>query len=123
MKKLTGATCAAACECGSDFCNDGVCCNQDCSGPCRVCNASGTCTFRSAGTDPEDGCGNYDCNGSGACYPSCTAGAPCASQCKPKAWCSPAGLCVNDRPAGDPCINNCQCVSNNCGVIPICVPP
>jgi hypothetical protein len=114
-KKAQGVACGAGCECASGFCNDGVCCNQDCSGPCRSCNAAGTCVARPAFADPENGCGNYQCNGAGACYTGCGAAAgPCAIECKPGAFCAGGGVCTADKNGGAGCGNNCECRSNTC---------
>jgi hypothetical protein len=67
-----GATCAMAAECMSNFCVDGVCCNEACGGTCRACDLNGTegtCGFVPDGTDPDNECqgGNPDCNGAGMC--------------------------------------------------------
>jgi len=46
-KKANGQTCAAAGECASNVCADGVCCNATCDGICRSCNlpaSVGTCS-------------------------------------------------------------------------------
>ncbi|HVP69056.1 MAG TPA: hypothetical protein VMT17_17535 [Anaeromyxobacteraceae bacterium] len=46
FKKDRGVTCAAAAECHSSQCVDGVCCNSSCSGQCQACNLpgnAGTC--------------------------------------------------------------------------------
>jgi len=43
----TGSACAAAADCASGFCVDGVCCASACSGACERCDTSaarGTCT-------------------------------------------------------------------------------
>mgnify|MGYP001765438013 CR=1 FL=1 len=64
--------------------------------------------------------GNYYCNGAGACYVSCGAGATatCATAfCKSKAWCSPAGNCVGDLGGDGACILDCQCKSNFCAIV------
>jgi len=114
-KKTQGTGCGAGCECASGFCNDGVCCNQECSGPCRSCNAAGTCVARPAYQDPEAGCGNYQCNGTGACFTGCGAAAgPCAAECKGAAFCDSSGACVADRAGGAACNNACQCKSASC---------
>jgi hypothetical protein len=45
-KKARATTCADARECSSDFCVDGVCCDQACSGQCQACGepgSAGTC--------------------------------------------------------------------------------
>jgi hypothetical protein len=40
-----GEACASPAECLSGFCVDGVCCNQACTEPGAVCNASGAPGF------------------------------------------------------------------------------
>src|SRR6185503_3574689 len=37
-KKPLGQICAVFSDCGSGHCADGVCCDTDCSGKCKVCN-------------------------------------------------------------------------------------
>ena len=70
--KPLGQSCAAAGECDSGFCTDGVCCADDCQGLCKACNVAGmagTCSFIPTGTDPLNECNgaNNNCNGAGAC--------------------------------------------------------
>ncbi|MGQ0508484.1 MAG: hypothetical protein ACT4TC_24565 [Myxococcaceae bacterium] len=94
-QKAQGQSCGAAAECTSNFCADGFCCNQACSGPCDVCNATaGTCTFATAGSAGSPSCGRYACSGtSAACTITCSgtntgcnAGFNCVSSvCMPKA--------------------------------------
>jgi hypothetical protein len=86
---------------------------MECSGPCRFCNSTGTCTSRPAFVDPENGCGNYTCNGAGACFTGC-GGAACSPECKPAAFCAAGGTCTVDRNGGAACDNACQCKSNTC---------
>ncbi len=60
LRKQNGDACAAATECASDFCVDGVCCNTACGGgsttDCQACSTamgaavSGTCGAASAAT-------------------------------------------------------------------------
>jgi hypothetical protein len=77
-KKPIGATCGAAAECDSTFCEQGVCCATACVGICRSCGLTGTvgtCASVAAGADPFNQCtdraptcGNDGtCDGSGAC--------------------------------------------------------
>jgi subtilisin-like proprotein convertase family protein len=71
LKKAIGSPCNADIECASDYCVDGVCCNNACDGPCESCNVAGqggSCTFHANQTDPEDDCGTCAlCNGGGGC--------------------------------------------------------
>jgi hypothetical protein len=41
-KKVAGASCSAADQCGSGFCTDGVCCNVACDGQCEACAQAGS---------------------------------------------------------------------------------
>ncbi|MBK7863501.1 MAG: hypothetical protein IPJ65_33845 [Archangiaceae bacterium] len=112
--KGNGATCSNNCECTSGACNDGICCNRACGGSCEFCAAGGTCTSRGAGTDPEGGCGQFTCNGTGACYTNCVGGALCtATQCKSTAYCN-GTMCIGDLANGGSCSNPCMCTSNTC---------
>jgi hypothetical protein len=46
-KKKVAQTCAAASDCASGFCVDGVCCDKKCDGQCEACDDAakpGTCT-------------------------------------------------------------------------------
>ncbi len=71
LKKTIGTPCNADIECASDYCVDGVCCNNACDGACENCNIEGQggiCSFHGNMTDPEDDCGTCKlCNGAGSC--------------------------------------------------------
>ena len=73
LKKVIGSPCNADVECASDYCVDGVCCNNQCDGDCENCNIEGQggiCSFHGNMTDPEDDCGTCKlCNGAGSCNP------------------------------------------------------
>jgi hypothetical protein len=106
--KGNGAVCAAAHECGSNNCVDGVCCMTASCGTCQACslNGLGTCSNVGSGlTEPHarcaanGTCGNTGtCNGAGACTqattsvmciaPSCTGGIATGV-----AYCTGAGGC------------------------------
>jgi hypothetical protein len=122
-KRANSASCTSACECVSGFCTDGVCCDQDCSGPCRHCRY-GKCIFVVGETDNEGECGNYYCNGSGACYTACPPGA-CGggrlsgTRCKLTAYCNSLGGCADTLAAGSVCTSNCQCKSYKCNSVPL----
>jgi len=75
-----GVACSASSQCSSGFCDDAVCCNRDCGGPCVSCAAPGTvgtCVSVPAGMLGRSGdcpvelpqsCGrDGTCDGSGAC--------------------------------------------------------
>ena len=72
-KRPNGATCTAAAECGSGFCEQGTCCLTACTGSCRSCGLSGsagTCVLVPAGDDPLGQCadsGASTCGTDGAC--------------------------------------------------------
>lgn len=70
---VLGAPCADASECSTDFCVDGVCCQEACDGVCRSCNSpgqEGRCVLAPIDTDPRAQCpedmGNA-CGSTGAC--------------------------------------------------------
>lgn len=111
--KSPGQTCACAAECASNFCVDGVCCEEACTGACRTCagpNAAGQCRFASAEqADPRGQCATQApvscgttgrCDGEGGCskHP---AGTTCgeAESCmnslyKGKGRCDGTGVCT-----------------------------
>lgn len=74
-KLMNGAPCATDSDCESDFCVDGVCCNEECSGECKSCSEmlkgsgnDGECGLTAAGTDPADECNMGVCDGAGYCF-------------------------------------------------------
>jgi len=114
-KKTNGTACAAATECASGFCEQGVCCLSGCMGACRSCalaGSAGTCTLVAAGQDPLDqcadsgamGCGTDGfCDGGGACrlYASGTACAPASctgATYTPARTCNGTGTCQATTP-------------------------
>jgi hypothetical protein len=73
-KKMRGASCSDADECGSAFCAQGVCCDTACAGACTSCALSGslgTCTnVPNDAQDPADLCvdqGAASCGTNGKC--------------------------------------------------------
>ncbi|HVU52112.1 MAG TPA: hypothetical protein VHL80_15545 [Polyangia bacterium] len=80
-KRANGQACTCAADCTSNFCVDGLCCNDPCTNACKTCGASGSmgvCTFVTAGSKPRDAttcptadtstCGfDGTCDGAGAC--------------------------------------------------------
>jgi hypothetical protein len=58
-RKANGDPCAQGVECTSDFCVEGVCCNNACTGLCESCVAGqrGRCDPAPDGTDPKMQCG------------------------------------------------------------------
>jgi MYXO-CTERM domain-containing protein len=94
-KKANGLKCAAAEECGSNFCVDGVCCGSSCTDACYACNLSGngTCTgILTGGTDPN-------------------AATPCAA---PNYCASDRKCTVGKKPNGAVCTGDTECGSNFC---------
>jgi hypothetical protein len=122
-----GKTCAAATDCMSTFCADGVCCADACDGACLACNISGsegTCdVIAKYAPDPVYGtgmsCTEADgkiCSGGGVCLlalgQTCMSPASCASlKCV-----DPTGgmnkVCV--KTTGDACTMNEECFNNMC---------
>jgi hypothetical protein len=73
-----GDPCGGGGVCASSFCVDDVCCESDCSGPCRSCHLgqAGVCAMVPDGQDPGDTCQEQPaescgldglCDGAGAC--------------------------------------------------------
>lgn len=63
-----GTTCAAAADCRSGFCVDGVCCGEACTGVCRSCALTrGQCTAVRNAIDPDTCSGTNRCDDNGAC--------------------------------------------------------
>ncbi|WP_197041404.1 MopE-related protein [Chondromyces apiculatus] len=114
-QKPNGATCQQNDECLNNFCVDGVCCNQQCLGPCRACTAQqkgvgqdGTCGNIVTGTDPDEECAAtnpFTCNTTGVCdgFGAC--------QVWPQGTSCSSPICVNDVTAARPdtCISAGQC--------------
>ncbi len=80
VRAVLGQSCQEDMQCQSGFCQDAVCCESRCDGPCMRCDAQGVlgeCSAVTQGTDP-DTCS--DSATSGACTsPPCVCGlAGCA---------------------------------------------
>jgi hypothetical protein len=85
--RTNGWSCSRPEDCINNFCVDGVCCDNACSGTCKACNVAGhvgTCTAIEAGKDPDNECPGLTspcggvCDGAGACS-FAVAGVKCAS--------------------------------------------
>ncbi len=110
-KTILGQACAAAGDCLSNFCVDGVCCSSTCNGVCKSCNlgSPGTCSDIASGQEdnfPANICtGANSCDGAGTCKKdngqTCAAGAECVS-----------GNCLDGRCCGTASCPVCQ----SCGV-------
>ena len=136
--KPNGAECPnGPSECLSNFCSQGVCCNEACDGVCKSCKAgkAGTCenipkgspdTLARCAATVGSVCGNDGtCNGSGACAKGSTS-VVCSSQSCPadsttqtlSAKCDGAGNCVAGvkvecriikcDPNSNTCLSSCQ---------------
>jgi hypothetical protein len=112
-KKPNGSTCAAAADCTSNYCVDGVCCVSACTSTCQACNVAG-----SAGACVNLPAGSQDANSSPLCNGSsyCDAAGTCQTGSKPNGIkCAAAsecgsGYCVD----GVCCVNACTGVCNTC---------
>jgi hypothetical protein len=104
-----GAPCAAAAECGSGFCVDGVCCEGACDGTCMACavalgstGSDGECRPVAAGIDPRDAC---------LAEPSDT--------CRNVGVCDGQGRCALQA-EGTPCGLSGACAAGVCVSVPLC---
>ena len=112
QKKANGVFCAAANQCQSGSCADGVCCNTACNASCQACSiaaggvVNGTCSPVPANQDPAGDCGaNGSCDGAGTCKKVVGQACILASECL-SASCAD-GFCCNT-----PCQGLCQACSN-----------
>jgi hypothetical protein len=78
-----GSACAVDAQCVTRFCSDErVCTDRECNGPCKTApqpgqTSAGLCSNRAAGTDDENGCNGFTCDGAGACRTACSTDAEC----------------------------------------------
>lgn len=89
-KLEAGDACASNEQCSSNFCIDGVCCNEPCNGDCRTC-ASGVCQVSNA---PECDGVNVECDGS-----VCEVGASTSQVCCASFGQAPRCIDADDCPA------------------------
>jgi len=108
-KYYNGLPCAAGGDCLSNYCVDGFCCNNVCTGACAACSTAkkgsgfnGVCGLIAANTDPDNECTNGECTGSGSCN-SPQQPAPNGTVCASAAQCA-SGFCVD----GVCCSNSCN---------------
>ncbi|HRI70492.1 MAG TPA: hypothetical protein PK156_39945, partial [Polyangium sp.] len=116
-----GVPCAGTTQCLSNYCVDGVCCNNYCGGTCYACSAAkkgggydGACGFIKTNTDPDNDCNPGVCNGSGICVaPTCTSTAECGTN----ATCTNSACVCNAGYSGDgyACTDIDECQTNNGG--------
>ncbi|MBI5535808.1 MAG: hypothetical protein HY898_24025 [Deltaproteobacteria bacterium] len=99
--------CKAATDCLSDFCVDGVCCNEVCGNQCEACNVEGfvgTCTAVKKGPPPQgkEACKAVGTPCEGACdginrsacaYPTVPCGTSCANGVQTNKTCDGNGTC------------------------------
>lgn len=111
-RRNDAASCTENSQCVSNFCVDGVCCNEACGGQCRSCalaNSRGQCRLIPAGQMADAGecnataastCGRSGaCDGQGQCavYAQgtvCAAASCVANQARAASICNGAGSCV-----------------------------
>jgi hypothetical protein len=95
-KKPNGQPCAAAADCGSNSCVDGICCSGTCTSTCQSCAVAG-----SLGNCVNLPPGSQD--------------TMAASPCSGASYCDAAGTCQTGlKPNGSVCAAGNQCGSGNC---------
>lgn len=114
-----GASCTDSSQCSTDQCMDGVCCDEACTGSCKVCNASGKCVNVASGvqdnnpvdtacTAPKACTGSGDCKGAsgqecfdgtdcvtGHCVDGICCNTECTESCKACNLAGSVGTCSN----------------------------
>jgi MYXO-CTERM domain-containing protein len=90
---VNGASCTTGDSCTSTHCADGVCCDEQCWGPCRACTLAlrgagedGECGLVEAGTNPLDSSGDPERDRDPECLDE--------AACDTPSVCSEAGRCV-----------------------------
>ncbi|HEY5448391.1 MAG TPA: hypothetical protein VIQ54_06555 [Polyangia bacterium] len=144
--RAIGQPCTVSADCASNFCVDGVCCAEACTGSCRSCSlpsSLGRCTLMPAGSaDPRVTCADQGasscgtdgrCDGAGSCrkYRMGTVCAP--AHCEnnvftPESTCNATGACVAPNTItcvpfacnGNQCFNACA-VDANCSPGNLCL--
>ncbi len=107
---LLGEKCSSAADCKSQFCNSGVCCNEQCGGDCAACNLTGslgTCKTKPKGST----CGAYFCDGTNN---------SCSKRCSTADDCGAAYTCctaATNEGSGD-CVG--RGLANTCFQLPAC---
>lgn len=133
-KLAQGGPCTANGQCTTNYCADGVCCNEACTGLCKGCTATikgsgggadGECGFVVSGQDTQNECSqdaqstcqkDGTCNGAGACklWNNVSCGATwCDANTLKGQRCDGSGSCVNDGTTGTPC-SPYLCVGSSC---------
>jgi hypothetical protein len=130
-KSTDGQACTAGNQCRSNFCVDGVCCENECKGTCSACsNAktgqnSGRCVGVPSGQDPDNECAvdaanacgrDGACTGGGACRvrsvgTACGTATCSGSTLTPQGACDGASSCTAS--AATACPGNLTCASTS----------
>lgn len=112
-KYYNSMSCTSAAQCLSNYCVDGVCCNNICMGACQACSTAkkgsggdGVCGNIAGGADPDNECNPGECTGSGACNQVQTPAAngtlcTSASQCQ-------SGYCADGVCCDSWCLTSCM---------------
>jgi uncharacterized protein (TIGR03382 family) len=128
-----GTVCAAATDCASGFCVDGVCCNTACNGgsatDCFACSAAlgasadGNCTALSAvACDDGNACTQNDKCQAGACVGGTTVTCTAMDACHTAGTCSTmTGMCSNPaKPDGTTCSDGSACTQTDTCMAGVC---
>ena len=114
-RQYNGLPCSSSTQCLSNYCVDGVCCNNGCKQSCQACSAAkkgqgsdGVCGSILSGKDPDNECSPGECNGSGGCTAAQTKQANGVA-CTHSAQCL-SGFCAD----GVCCDNGCAGVCDAC---------
>lgn len=131
-KLYNGESCTLWSQCLSNYCVDGVCCNNYCDGECSACTIAkkgdgtpdGLCGNIKVGTDPDNECNPGACHGTGTCS-SPQAKLPLGSSCISAAQCS-SGQCADGVCCDFLCVDRecqaCTAAKKGSGVDGICGP-
>lgn len=109
-----GSICGGPTACSSGFCEDGVCCDRACPGPCESCSATtGKCEVVASGQPGRGLCNGYLCDGEADCPIACTRSAHCALGY----FCTTGNSCAPQRELGASCEPTSDCAdSEDCRV-------
>ncbi|HRI68748.1 MAG TPA: VCBS repeat-containing protein, partial [Polyangium sp.] len=115
-KQYNGVPCTDKTQCLSNFCVDGFCCGNICTGWCYACSEArkgggydGVCGPILSGRDPDNECSPGECNGTGTCNQTQTPLANGAA-CVASAQCA-SGNCVDGVCCDTACTGSCQACS------------
>ena len=112
----TGSICSTDgdCDSGNCECADASCFTKKCSIVSYLCGFTTTGTSLSGylpvGTDPNNDCPEYLCDGAGACQTTCVSD----SSCDADAFCNGSNACVPKLGLGSTCSMASQCSSGFC---------